>query len=383
MSTRIPTTLYIHIPWCEKKCPYCDFNSHEGYQASIEEPYRIALLNDLRDLVSRFGKREICSIFIGGGTPSLFSSETYSALLIEISKLVVLPSNLEITIESNPGSADVNRFEGYRNAGINRLSLGVQSFNDKHLRMLGRVHSSHQAIKAIISADSAGFKRINLDIMFGLPNQTQEEIVLDIKSAIAHSPEHISWYQLTIEPNTIFWQSRPKLPNETITEYGHQDARNLLEKSGFMQYEVSSWSQGNAASEHNQNYWQFGDYFGIGAGAHGKVTNSDNKVFRYQRTRIPRNYLNLFSANKVITSEHMTIPLESNELAGEFLMNALRLRLGVPTSIFEKRTGLPLETIKGPWQRAISRGLMVDTPDQLVTTDRGFKFLDSLVADFL
>ena len=294
MNHSVPLSLYVHIPWCERKCPYCDFNSHENFHPALEQPYVTALLNDLEQQLDWVHGREITSIFFGGGTPSLFSPKAIASILDGITRRLSLSESCEITLESNPGSAEASKYSSYRTAGINRLSIGIQSFEDDKLRGLGRVHSADEAIRAVEMAHEAQFKRINIDLMYGLPHQNPANALSDVQIALSLGVEHISWYQLTIERNTAFWSSPPTLPAEELIEPMQSQVARLMAEESMTQYEVSAWSKKDQEARHNLNYWRFGDYLAIGAGAHGKVTLS-NEVFRFQRTRQPQHYIGQFS----------------------------------------------------------------------------------------
>ena len=287
--TPIPLSLYIHIPWCVKKCPYCDFNSHEARNEIPEEKYLKALTQDLESELPNIWGRSIESVFIGGGTPSLFSAKGIDQLLANLRERLPIRSNTEITLEANPGTFEQERFSAYREAGINRLSIGVQSFNENHLKRLGRIHGATEAIKAAEIARKAGFVNFNLDLMFGLPEQSVDQALEDLKIAIEAGPTHISWYQLTIEENTLFHHAPPILPDDELMWEMQQKGQALLESSGYMQYEVSAYSQINKQCQHNINYWEFGDYLGIGAGAHGKLSMPDGEISRHTKYRHPRN----------------------------------------------------------------------------------------------
>lgn len=371
--------LYVHIPWCERKCPYCDFNSHEGFDASLEEPYIDALLADLRSQQPWAFDRPLVSIFIGGGTPSLFSDRAIGRLLEGIDKQLGLPAGIEITMESNPGSAEASRYRGYRTAGVNRLSIGVQTFAATQLATLGRIHSGDQALAAIELAQQAGFERYNIDLMHGLPEQTAAEACADLDTAIAHHGGHISWYQLTIEPNTVFYRQPPVLPVEDALAGIQDEGEARLAAAGFQQYEVSAFAQPGQDSLHNRNYWTFGDYLAIGAGAHGKVSDGAG-VWRFQRTRTPRDYLQTATGAAVMPPARQA--LDDRLLAGEFMLNVLRLKAGVATELFAARTGLSLDQVKQTIERCVADGLLVDTPNQLATTPLGFRFLNDVVGRF-
>ncbi|WP_179999228.1 radical SAM family heme chaperone HemW [Acinetobacter sp. YH12239] len=376
----IPLSLYIHMPWCVRKCPYCDFNSHAvpngALSMALEKEYLQALVEDFKTQINFAQGRQIHSVFIGGGTPSLISAQGYQWLFAQLSALIPFEDDCEITLEANPGTVEHDPFADYLKAGINRLSLGVQSFNSNHLQKLGRIHSNQDAISAIGLAKDAGFKRINVDLMHGLPEQTLEQALLDLKLAVEHGATHISWYQLTIEPNTVFFRTQPILPVDDVLEEIQVQGEAYLIENGFTNYEVSAWRK-EKPSAHNLNYWQFGDYLAIGAGAHAKVTLSDG-VYRYQKTRLPKDYL------AKVPAEHLQFKkIEADEMPFEFMMNALRLNQGVPTSYYEARTGLSLQSIQVQIQSLIDRKLMVDDPNRLSCTAKGHLYLNSLLEEFL
>ncbi|WXT99512.1 MAG: Heme chaperone HemW [Catillopecten margaritatus gill symbiont] len=364
-----PLSLYIHYPWCVKKCPYCDFNSHEQ-KADNDIIYMQAVLADLKnqlktDLVQG---REIQTIFFGGGTPSLCSIEAMEILFSGLRKILTFAKDIEITLEANPGASDREKFNALKALGVNRLSIGVQSFNDTHLKKLGRIHSSQQAIETIKQAQAVGFDNINIDLMFGFEKQTVAECLSDVQQAIALKPAHISFYQLTIEPNTFFAKHPPTLSQETnwaMQEQGHQ----LLEKAGFTQYEISAFSSHPA--RHNLNYWQFGDYLGIGAGAHGKVT-IEGKIIRTLQSKSPKDFIEN-NQNKIA---------EVTQVGFEFMLNALRLKAGFEPDLFTQRTGLALEDIKTPLEKGYNLGLL-ERKDNIKTTTKGFDFLNDCQALFL
>jgi len=384
--TSVPLALYVHIPWCERKCPYCDFNSHEQFDPGLEGDYVAALLDDLGQQLSHSGsdddsthlrKRDLTSVFIGGGTPSLFSGGAISELLEGIDQLMSL-SNAEVTLESNPGSAESSRYCDYRAAGVNRLSIGVQSFNDASLKQLGRIHDADQARQATQLA-ARYFDRVNLDLMHGLPDQDVSTAMSDLEEAIARCSGHLSWYQLTIEPNTAFWSRPPEIPVEDVLA-DIQDAGELrLHSAGFHQYEVSAWCQPGQESRHNLNYWTFGDYLGIGAGAHGKLTQTDGAIIRTRRTRLPADYLAAIRADKPIISAAIT----EADLPGEFMLNVLRLKAGVARDLFTQRTGLTPDALEPMLSRLQQRGLMAPDADMFKTTDLGFRFLNEVIGEFL
>ena len=378
-----PLSLYIHIPWCEKKCPYCDFNSHERFDPSLEQSYLEALKRDLASQVEWAAGREIATIFIGGGTPSLFSGDAIADLLDDVRSMLPIATGAEITLESNPGSRDAQRYANYREAGINRLSIGVQSFDEDQLQTLGRVHSSSEAFDAIGLAQQVGFERINVDLMHGLPGQSPQAAVNDIGLAISTGVSHISWYQLTIERNTAFWSEPPSLPVEddlqTINEAGDQ----TLQKAGFAQYEVSAWAMAEQACLHNLNYWQFGDYLAIGAGAHGKVTAKDGQIYRFNRTRAPEHYMAQFNQASIINSESQLNLIPQSEQLGEFMMNALRLKKGFDVSLVESRLGMTATSLRSHCDGLLERRLLTWTEGRIAPTRLGYKHLDTVIAEFI
>jgi putative oxygen-independent coproporphyrinogen III oxidase len=371
-----PLSLYVHIPWCVRKCPYCDFNSHET-KTIPETEYVATLLNDLEQDLHLVQGRKLRSIFFGGGTPSLFKATSIAAILTAAEKKIGLEENVEITLETNPGTAEYDNLEGYRSAGVNRLSFGIQSFNDAHLHHLGRIHDSGEALAAFAAARRAGFDNINLDLMHGLPEQTVTEACADLQQAIALQPEHISWYQLTIEPNTVFFSRPPPLPEDEILSDIQDAGQSLLHDSGFAQYEVSAYSRPGRQSQHNLNYWQFGDYLALGAGAHGKITIPDEGIMRYRKTRKPADYLDPV---KPFTAGWDYVEKEQQTL--EFMMNALRLVDGVPRRWFAERTQLADASLTSYLPQLIARGLLQDTPDRLQPTSLGLRFLNDTLAAF-
>ena len=376
----IPLTLYIHLPWCVEKCPYCDFNSHQVSAEFDEDLYIEGLFADVEQDLPKIWGRTVESIFIGGGTPSLFSGQAIDKLLSGIRSRLNLRADPEITLEANPGTADAENFKAYRQAGVNRLSIGVQSFNNEHLVKLGRIHNSEQALVAYDQAREAGFERINLDLMFALPEQSVADAMADLDKAIALKPEHISWYQLTIEPNTVFYRHPPEqlADGELIWEI-QQAGMNKLQQAGFKQYEISAWSQTGEECQHNLNYWQFGDYLGIGAGAHGKITNFNTaEIHRTRRKKQPHHWL----ASKVDTLSESTV-ITKDDLALEFMMNAMRLNNGVPNNLFTERTGLLLSHITKPLKKARTQLLVDERTDILRPTQRGLDYLNNLLAIFM
>jgi putative oxygen-independent coproporphyrinogen III oxidase len=384
MLERPPLSLYIHVPWCVRKCPYCDFNSHESKTGLPEKEYVELLLDDfVREKARLNDDNQLVSIFIGGGTPSLFSGNSYSYLLSRIEEQIPFSRDIEITLEANPGTADTERFAAYHDAGINRLSIGIQSFDDRCLDRLGRIHNSDEALSAIEIAKQVGFENFNLDLMHGLPGQSSEQAVKDLQIGIESKPTHVSWYQLTIEPNTVFYHRPPTLPVENVLEEIQTNGHGLLEGKDFHQYEVSAYAMNNRESIHNLNYWSFGDYLGIGAGAHGKLTlPTENKIIRTRKVKQPNHY---FSALNGRDAEIKEIPMQERSV--EFLMNTLRLREGFNQSQFEKRTGLAFEEIAKRVESQIKKGLMqiVEVDDELSisATSNGYRFLNSVLGGFL
>ncbi len=378
-----PLALYVHIPWCMRKCPYCDFNSHEIAGDLPQKEYLEALCADLALESERVIKRPLQSIFIGGGTPSLFSANSYADLLDNIGSHFEFADNIEITLEANPGTAEAERFAAYRETGINRLSLGIQSFDDLQLQKLGRIHDAAQAKAAIEMAVNAGFDNYNLDLMYGLPGQDVRAAKEDLQTAISFGPKHLSWYQLTIEPNTLFYSQPPVLPQDRLIEEIENEGQQLLQGNEFVRYEVSAYAQPGYVSLHNNNYWRFGDYLGIGAGAHGKLTRPDaGTILRTRKYKQPDSYL---QAKESWDAEIREVPAEQRAL--EFLMNALRLRKGFSEEQFEKGTGLTFDTIAKRVEYLLDKGLMTRTDRHdgqfIAASDQGYKILNSLLEEFL
>ncbi|ALH94507.1 radical SAM family heme chaperone HemW [Acinetobacter equi] len=378
--TLIPLSLYIHMPWCVRKCPYCDFNSHavpDGkLSLDLEQEYLHALVEDFKTQVEFAQGRKIHSVFIGGGTPSLISAVGYQWLFTQLKAILSFEDQCEITLEANPGTVEHDPFAGYLAAGINRLSLGVQSFNTDHLKALGRIHSNEDAISAIHHAKDAGFQRINVDLMHGLPEQTLDQALNDLKLAVENGATHISWYQLTIEPNTVFFRTKPILPVDDVLEAIQEQGEAYLRANGFINYEVSAWRK-ELPSTHNLNYWQFGDYLAIGAGAHGKVTQFDG-VYRFQKTRLPKDYL------AKVPAEHLQFKrIEDVDMPFEFMMNALRLNHGVAAKLYRERTGLELATLYELLESLRQRQLMENDVERLSCTEQGHIFLNSVLEEFL
>jgi oxygen-independent coproporphyrinogen-3 oxidase len=378
-----PLSLYIHIPWCVKKCPYCDFNSHGLRAAMPEREYVTALLADLDGDLADFGGatqgREICSVFFGGGTPSLFAPDSIAAILDGAAMRIPFARDCEITLEANPGTVEHGRFDGYQSAGVNRISFGVQSFDDEKLRALGRIHSSAEAEHAIKQAQDADCANINMDLMYALPRQTLEGALADVERAIALRPTHISHYQLTLEPGTPFAKRPPPLPDHDASWDMQEACQARLAEAGYAQYEVSAYAQSGRRCRHNLNYWGFGDYLGIGAGAHGKVSGTGD-IRRRWKIRSPRAYLQHMDTPQRIGGDE-TITAE--QLPFEFMLNTLRLNDGVPIADFAARTGLPLDAITAPLREAHARGWLIDDPDRLQATSLGRRFLNDLIEVFL
>ena len=376
----IPLSLYIHMPWCVRKCPYCDFNTHavpDGkLSLDLEQEYLQALVEDLKIQVDFAQGRHIHSVFIGGGTPSLISANGYQWLFTQLKSLIPFEDGCEITLEANPGTVEHDPFAGYLDAGINRLSIGVQSFNTEHLKKLGRIHSNDDAVNAIHLAKEAGFARVNVDLMHGLPEQTLEQALYDLKLAVENGATHVSWYQLTIEPNTVFFRTQPILPLDDVLEEIQAQGEAYLTAQGFVNYEVSAWRK-EKPSAHNLNYWQFGDYLAIGAGAHGKVTQPDG-VYRFQKTRLPKDYL------AKVPAEHVQFKrIEADDMPFEFMMNALRLNQGVDAKLYAERTGLSLAGLDEILSSLRARKLMVDDQTRISCTEQGHVFLNSVLEEFL
>ncbi|WP_405119276.1 radical SAM family heme chaperone HemW [Pseudomonas leptonychotis] len=373
-----PLALYVHIPWCVKKCPYCDFNSHAAGPDLPEEAYVDALLADLDADLAQVHGRPLTSIFFGGGTPSLFSAKALGRLLEGVERRVRFAADIEITLEANPGTFEQAKFRDYRSLGINRLSIGVQSFQPPKLIALGRIHDGDEAVRAADMARAAGFDNFNLDLMHGLPDQSIEDALSDLRIAIAQGPTHLSWYQLTVEPNTVFWNQPPVMPEDDILWDIQEAGQALLAAEGYAQYEVSAYAQSGKAARHNLNYWTFGDFLGIGAGAHAKLSRPDGSISRSWKTRLPKDYLD--SSKRFNAGERV---LSADELPFEFLMNVLRLTDGVASELFTQRTGLPLSQLAAARTEAQQRGLLHSDPTRLSATREGQLFLNDLLQHFL
>lgn len=375
-----PLSLYIHIPWCIRKCPYCDFNSHEIQGTFPETDYVKALLTDIEHDLQHVHDRTISSIFIGGGTPGLFSAASFDTLFTSLRQYLSFSEDIEISLEVNPGAIEAEKFNEFLAVGINRLSIGVQSFNDDMLEKLGRIHDHRAAIKAAEAAHYAGFKQFNLDLMFGLPGQTLDLALKDLEYATSLEPGHISWYQLTLEPNTLFYQQPPALPGDDVIWQFQEQGQDYLAERGYLQYEISAYGH-NHQCRHNNHYWEFGDYLGIGAGAHSKLSNlAISQVLRQQRQRHPAEYIKLSGQRDVISSQRVLLPAD---LILEFMMNVLRLNKGVHVDQFQARTGLNIDSIQGALDEAIDKELLSPEPSHIRPTARGHQYLNDLLQLFM
>jgi len=373
-----PLSLYIHIPWCVRKCPYCDFNSHESRGGFPEKEYVAALVRDLELALPLIWGRKVYTVFFGGGTPSLLSGAAVEEILRQVRMLLPLDINAEITLEANPGTVEADKFAGFRDAGVNRLSLGIQSFNDAHLHALGRIHSADEAKRAIEIAQQY-FDNINLDLMYALPKQTLDEALQDVQTAMRFAPQHLSCYHLTLEPNTLFHRNPPPLPDDDASSDMQQSIEALLAAHGYDHYETSAFAQAKRRAKHNLNYWQFGDYLGIGAGAHSKLSFHD-KVLRQMRYKQPQAYLDAVMRGSPLQEEH---EVSHNDIAFEFMMNALRLNEGFDAALFTERTSLPLLRIQSELNEAERRGLLVRDTQRIVPTELGRRFLNDLLEIFM
>jgi len=375
-----PLSLYVHLPWCVRKCPYCDFNSHQRPAAMPEDAYVRALLADLDQDLYQVHGRPIESIFFGGGTPSLFSAAAIAEVLDGVRARMPLVPHCEITLETNPGSAEFDRFEGYLAAGVNRISFGVQSFDDEKLKRLGRVHGAEEARLAFQMARAAGVNNINVDLMFGLPDQSPSQALADLEQALDLAPEHLSHYQLTLEPQTVFARFPPQdLPDEDAMESMLDACQSRMQEAGYAQYEVSAYARTGRQSRHNLNYWQFGDYLAIGAGAHAKWTAPDGCIRRHAKQRTPTLYMQIAGLASSIIDARAVDP---SELPFEFMLNALRLREGFDDTIFAARTGQPLQTCNG-YQRALADGLIETDNGRTRATELGYRYLNDTLSRFL
>lgn len=374
-------SIYIHIPWCERKCPYCDFNSHALGERDYWSLYREALIQDFEaSYRTRKNALSVKSIFFGGGTPSLFPLSELRVLMDHMRCRIPSFEENEITIEANPNSLSVEKLTAYLEYGFNRISIGVQSLQDKHLKTLGRLHSASEAIDAVNNAITAGFKNINIDLMYGLPNQTSAEALCDLKQACELAPSHLSWYQLAIEPNTFFFHNPPPLPQDDAVARMEDKGYDFLNRAGFTRYEISAYANTDHMCQHNCHYWQFGDYLGIGAGAHGKETLQANKeIRRFMRERNPVRYMRGVLASKK-SYEQSIVAIK--DIPFEFMMNALRLHHGVPESLFLHRTGLSLDSIEKPLSIAEQRGLLHRRKGRIIPTELGRRHLNDLILLF-
>lgn len=378
LSNPPPLSLYIHIPWCVRKCPYCDFNSHEAKQDIPEAAYVDALIQDLEQSTPLVWGRKIHSVFFGGGTPSLFSGESIDKILSHVRMLTPLEYGAEITLEANPGTVDTAHFKAYKEAGVNRVSLGIQSFDDRYLKALGRIHDTEQAqLAAQLAIDT--FERVNLDVMYALPEQSLEDAFLDADIACQLKPAHLSFYHLTLEPNTAFHRTPPSLPDDDTSATMQEEIEQRLAQHGYVNYETSAFAQSGMQCKHNLNYWTFGDYLGIGAGAHSKLSFHD-KLIRQSRHKHPKRYMEFVSQGKAVDQEWQ---IERDALSFEFMMNALRLHDGFATDLFQQRTGLPLITIRDTLQAAVQQGLLEQQETRIRPTPKGRRFLNNLLEMFL
>lgn len=378
LSALPPLALYVHLPWCARKCPYCDFNSHPTRNPIPENEYVDALIADLEQALPGIWGRRVYSVFFGGGTPSLFSAAAIDRLLAAFRARLPLVAEVEVTLEANPGSFEAEKFRDYRAAGVNRLSIGIQSFNDNHLRALGRIHNADEARRAIAIAQQH-FDNFNLDLMYALPQQRIEEAREDVREAVAVGAPHLSFYHLTLEPGTPFHQSPPPVPDEDAAADIHDMVVESLEAAGYRHYETSAYAQPGRECQHNLNYWRFGDYLGIGAGAHSKLSFPD-RIVREVRHRLPRTYMEQVQAGAAV---HEQCVLTRKDLPFEFMLNALRLSEGFAVSEYLERTGLPLSTVERPLREAEVRGLIERTHERIAPTLRGQRYLNDLLELFL
>lgn len=381
-----PLSAYVHVPWCVRKCPYCDFNSHQAGSGKAEDPlrlpeedYLLAIAEDLAGELKQVRGRKLQSVFFGGGTPSLLQPVLIENILDLLSHHIGFAEDCEITLEANPGTFEAEKFAGYCAAGINRLSIGIQSFDDLKLQALGRIHGSDEARRAVTVARDAGFTNINLDLMFGLPGQTPAESARDLQQAIDLNPQHISWYELTLEPNTEFYKRPPRLPTESVIERINETGFELLKRAGYRRYETSAFAKPGYESRHNLNYWQFGDYLALGPGAHGKTTHPDGTIHRYSKTRLPKDYLVEGGARPISKQQ-----IPQQELAFEYLMNALRLIDGFALGEMQSRTGLDRESIHTLLQPLAKKNyLEISQNSNVCPTSLGIKYLNDCLIELL
>jgi oxygen-independent coproporphyrinogen-3 oxidase len=373
-----PLSLYVHIPWCVRKCPYCDFNSHEANDGFPEEEYLNALRTDLENALPLIWGRTIYTVFIGGGTPSLLSAAGLDRLLSDLRTLLPLDGRAEITMEANPGTFEAEKFKSYRASGINRLSIGIQSFNPQHLKALGRIHDGNEAHRAVEIAH-ANFDNFNLDLMYALPSQTLEEATADVRTAISLAPPHLSLYHLTLEPNTYFAKYPPAIPDDDASADMQDMIADATTAAGYQHYEISAYAQPNRQARHNLNYWQFGDYLGIGAGAHSKLS-FPHRIVRQARYKQPKAYMEQIRAGNPIQEE---MEIGRNDLGFEFMLNTLRLQDGFEPNLFAERTGLTLNAIERKLNLAEGKGLLYRDHQIIKPTELGLRFLNDLQQMFL
>jgi len=374
-----PLSLYVHIPWCIEKCPYCDFNSHKLKGDIPEQEYLAALIDDLKQDLRFVQGRQLFSIFIGGGTPSLISASGIQWLLENIQRLVAFSENIEITLEANPGAIENQKIDDFKEAGINRFSFGVQSFQQQKLTKLGRIHGVQEAKTAAIQAHNVGMKTFNLDLMHGLPDQTLEDAMSDLNTAIALKPTHLSWYQLTIEPNTQYFSHPPKLPDDEVLWEIQKAGVKLLAEHGYQQYEISGYSQAGWQCQHNLNYWRFGDYLGIGCGAHGKISFPlENKIIRTTKIKHPKGYLD---PTRSYMDDCTTV--EKQDITFEYMMNRLRLLEEIPFAEFESYCGLPRSSLHQQLEVAVNKGLLSVEQETCKVTALGHRYLNELLTIFM
>ncbi len=375
-----PLSLYVHVPWCVRKCPYCDFNSHERTEGPPEEDYLAALTADLEQAVPSVWGRTVSTVFIGGGTPSLLSAGTVDRMMALFRACLNLEPDAEVTLEANPGTAEADRFEGYAQAGVNRISLGIQSFDDRALRALGRIHDGAQARRAIDMAQRA-VERVNLDLMYALPGQTLEDCERDLREAMSYGTGHLSLYHLTMEPNTVFAKYPPKVPDDDTSAAMQERIAELTADGGWERYEVSAYARPGQACRHNLNYWRFGDYLGIGPGAHSKLSFQD-RILRQARSRMPDSWMRqaLARDGSHVAEERV---LGSRDLGFEFMLNVLRLKDGVEGGLFIEHTGLSLMSMLPAMRRAVERGLLEPGLERIRATPMGWRFLNELQMEFL
>ncbi|MDE2196629.1 MAG: radical SAM family heme chaperone HemW [Gammaproteobacteria bacterium] len=381
MLTTPPLSLYVHLPWCVRKCPYCDFNSHALRDKLPEAEYVAALIRDLEQDLPRVADRQIETVFFGGGTPSLFSAESIARILTAVHQRLPFAADAEVTLEANPGTVEHGRFAEYRKAGVTRLSIGVQSFHPPHLKVLGRIHTSDEALCAAAEAHAADIANFNLDLMYGLPEQNVEQACADLERALALKPAHLSYYQLTLEPNTLFYAQPPSLPDDDKTWDIQQAGQALLHARGFEQYEISAYARAGRQCRHNLNYWRFGDYLGIGAGAHAKLTEAaTDRIIRLWKVKHPATYLRAAGTPAGIGG---LMEIVGSDRCFEFMLNQLRLSLGFSAAEFEASTGLPFSSVRATLEQASSAGLLQMTDGRWRPTPRGHTYLNELQSRFL